>query len=164
MSTKKLTFSALLIAMGVLLSNLIYIPIGTSRCFPIQHLINVLSAVMFNSYIGVGIAFCISVIRNILGTGSIMAFPGSMIGAFLAVLFYRKGKKIIYAFLGEVIGTGVIGALLCYPISKLILGKDVAALFYVIPFSISSVGGALIAYVVLTIISKRNIIHMVYKQ
>ncbi|MBE6066667.1 MAG: energy coupling factor transporter S component ThiW [Clostridium lundense] len=164
MSTKKLTFSALLIAMGVLLSNLIYIPVGASRCFPIQHLINVVSAVMFNSYIGVGIAFCISVIRNILGTGSIMAFPGSMIGAFLAALFYKKGKKIIHAFLGEVIGTGLIGALICYPISKLILGKDVAALFYVIPFSISSLGGSLIAYVVLTIILKRNIINMVYKQ
>lgn len=163
MSTKKLTFSALLIAMGVLLSNLIYIPIGTSKCFPIQHLINVLSAVMFNSYIGVGIAFCISIIRNVLGTGSIMAFPGSMIGAFLAVLFYKKGKKLIYAFLGEVIGTGVIAALLCYPISKLVLGKDVAALFYVIPFSISSIGGALIAYVVLSIILKKNIIATIYK-
>jgi energy coupling factor transporter S component ThiW len=92
-----------------------------------------------------------------MGTGSIFAFPGSMVGALLASLLFRKTRKIFLAFVGEVIGTGIIGALLSYPIATLILGQK-ATLFGFIPlFIFSSFVGALLGYVILTIFVKKKV-------
>jgi energy coupling factor transporter S component ThiW len=149
MKTKKLTLSALLIALGVIGSNLIFIPVGAAKCFPVQHTINVLSAVILGPWYGVAIAFCTSLLRNVLGTGSIMAFPGSMVGVLLAGILYAKTKKLNLAVFGEIFGTGILGGLLAFPIAKFVLGKEVAALFFVTPFLISTIGGSLIAYFVI---------------
>lgn len=149
MKTKKLTLSAMFVAIGVLSSNLIYIPVGASKCFPVQHAINVICAVLLGPIYSIATAFCISLVRNLLGTGSIMAFPGSMVGALLAALMYTKFQKTIWAGIGEVIGTGIIGGLIAMVMAKLILGNEVAALFYVIPFIISSTGGAIIGLLIL---------------
>lgn len=112
MSTKKLTLSALLIALGTLLAHVIYIPVGVSKCFPVQHTINVLSGVLLGPGYALANAFIISLLRNILGTGSLLAFPGSIFGAFLAGLLFRKSKKYSLAVLGEIFGTGILGGLL----------------------------------------------------
>lgn len=158
MKTKKLTFSALLISLGVLTGHLIYIPVGGAKCFPVQHTINVLSAVFLGPYYALGNAFIISLLRNFLGTGSLLAFPGSMIGAFIAGLLFNKSNKKLFAVLGEILGTGVIGALLSFPIAKLIMGKSCGAFFFIIPFMLSTIGGSSIAYAMLKIpeINKLN--------
>ena len=49
MQIRKLTFAALFIAIGVLSAHLIYIPIGIAKCFPIQHAINILLAVLLGT-------------------------------------------------------------------------------------------------------------------
>jgi energy coupling factor transporter S component ThiW len=146
MRTRKMTLSSLLIAIGVIAGNIIFIPVGAAKCFPIQHTINVLSAVILGPAYSVAIAFCISLLRNILGTGSLLAFPGSMIGALLAGILYSKTNKASLAIAGEIFGTGILGGLLAFPIAYLIMGKKVAALFFVTPFLISTIGGSLIAY------------------
>ena len=46
MKIHKLTLAALLVAIGTLSAHLIYIPAGISKCFPVQHAINVLGAVI----------------------------------------------------------------------------------------------------------------------
>ena len=89
--TRKLTFTALFMAVGVLSAHLVYIPVGVSKCFPVQHAINILLAVLVGTRYSTGAAFGVSVLRNILGTGSLLAFPGSMIGAALSGL--RKPKE-----------------------------------------------------------------------
>jgi energy coupling factor transporter S component ThiW len=149
MKTKKLTYSALLAAVGIIAGNLIYFPIGASKCFPIQHLINVISAVILGPFYGTAIAFVISLIRNIMGTGTLLAFPGSMIGALLAGLVFKYTKKDYLAVAAEVIGTGVIGAILAYPVAVLILGRKAALFTYVVPFLVSTIGGSIIAFVIL---------------
>lgn len=146
MKTKKLTFTALFIAIGVLSAHLVYIPIGIAKCFPVQHAVNVLLAVLLGTRYSVGAAFTTSLLRNILGTGSLMAFPGSMIGAALAGVMYKKTNHILGAVAGEVIGTGVIGALVAVPIAKYIIGTSVGAFFFIIPFLVSTAGGSMIAY------------------
>ncbi len=78
-----------------------------------------------------------------------MAFPGSMIGAFFSGILFYKTKKLSLAFLGEVIGTGLIGALLAYPIAKFVLGKEMALFGMVIPFSVSTLGGSIIAIIII---------------
>ncbi|MDD9148750.1 energy coupling factor transporter S component ThiW [Sporolactobacillus sp. CQH2019] len=149
----RLTFSALLVAIGVIAGNLLYIPIGVAKIFPVQHIINVLSAVLFGPVYAVGTAFAISLLRNLLGTGSVFAFPGSMIGACLAGLFYLWLKKPVFAAIGEVIGTGLIGSLVSFPIARFILGQNVAATFFVAPFLLATTFGSLIAYILLKIMA-----------
>ncbi|WP_172799192.1 energy coupling factor transporter S component ThiW [Bacillus sp. FJAT-29814] len=158
--THKMTLTAMIIAIGTLSSNLVVIPIGFTKVFPMQHFLNVLSAVLLGPYYAVAQAFCVSMLRNLMGTGSIFAFPGSMVGAFLAAMLFVKFRKVQFAFLGEVIGTGILGSLLSYPIATLILGQE-ATLFGFIPlFIFSSIAGALLGFVILTVFMRKKVIPM----
>ena len=69
MNIHKLTLAALLVAIGTLSAHLIYIPAGASKCFPVQHAINVLCAVILGPKEAVSVAFVISCLRNMFGTG-----------------------------------------------------------------------------------------------
>lgn len=155
----KLTLSAFFIALGAVTGSIFYIPFLGGKMFPVQHFINVASGVLLGPVYGVANAFLISLLRNIMGTGSLLAFPGSMIGALLAGLFYKKFKNIYASALGEVIGTGFIGAILAYPIAKLLMGKKVAALAFVFPFSLSCIGGAVFAVIFLSIPAVKGILN-----
>jgi len=156
MQTNKLTFSALLIAIGTLTGHLIYIPVGVSKCFPVQHTINILSAVLLGPGYAVTNAFGISLLRNILGTGSPLAFPGSMFGAFLAAYLYQKYRKYPFAITGEIIGTGILGGIASYPIAKYVLGSEVAVFFFVVPFLTSTIGGSIIGYLLLKLLANNS--------
>ncbi|MGL4109182.1 energy coupling factor transporter S component ThiW [Clostridium sp. LP20] len=151
----KLAISGILIAIATIFGTF-SIPIFGAKMSPVQHFVNVVAAVVLGPIYAVGNAFVSSFLRNILGTGSLLAFPGSMIGALLAGLAYQKFKKIEIAVLGEIIGTGLLGALVAYPIAKLVLGKEVALFVYIVPFSISCIGGAIIAYILLKVPSIRK--------
>ncbi|KUK50109.1 MAG: ThiW [Parcubacteria bacterium 33_209] len=159
-NTKILSISALFIALGTLTSHLIYIPVGVSKCFPVQHLINVLSAVLLGPGYALWNAFAVSVLRNITGVGTLLAFPGSMFGALLAGLVYQKTRNQLYAVFGEVFGTGIIGGLVAYPVARYLIGQEAAIFFFVLPFSVSTLGGSVIAYVIL----KRLSINEFYKK
>ncbi len=149
-TTQKLVLSALFIAFGVAASTLLTFPIGASKCAPVQHFINVCGAVILGPGYAVINAFLISLIRFFLGTGSLLAFPGSMIGAALAGILYMLFKKDLAAFAGEVFGTSVLGGICAYFVAKLFLSSDSAAIFgYVLPFFISTIVGSIIAYVVI---------------
>lgn len=151
---KKLAVAGMMTALGVILSTL-YIPVGMSKCFPMQHLLNVLAGVFLGPWYALGFAFCTALIRNLLGTGSLLAFPGSMVGAFCCGMLYRYTKKLPAAVAGEVVGTGFLGGMLCYPVAKFLLGNGEAALFtYVLPFFISTLGGSLLATVLLVILHR----------
>lgn len=141
---KKLTIGGMLVALTVSLSGF-SIPIGASKCFPIQHLVNVLAGVFLGPLYGVAMAFVSSLIRNLSGTGTLLAFPGSMVGAYLSGLLFQKTGKLLWAYAGEITGTGIIGALLSYPVAVLILGKDAAVFFFVVPFLMSTLCGTLFA-------------------
>jgi energy coupling factor transporter S component ThiW len=146
MDIRKLTFTALFIAIGVFSAHLVYIPIGIAKCFPVQHAINVLLAILLGTRYSVSAAFSISLLRNILGTGSLLAFPGSMLGAALSAILYKKTNHIAGAIIGEIVGTGILGSLVAYPVAKYIIGSQVGAFFFVVPFLVSTTGGSLIAY------------------
>jgi energy coupling factor transporter S component ThiW len=146
MPLRQLTFSALFVSIAVFSAHIVYIPVGIAKCFPIQHAINVLLAVLLGTRYAVSAAFTTSLLRNLLGTGSLLAFPGSMIGAACAGFLYQRTGRIWGAILGEIIGTGLIGGLLAFPIAKFLLGSQVGAFFFIIPFLISTTGGSLLAY------------------
>lgn len=155
--TQKLTYTAMIAAITTVSSSVIYIPVGFAKIFPIQHFANVLSAVLLGPWYAVLQAVLSSTLRNMLGTGTVFAYPGSMIGAFLAAILYLKTKKIEMAALGEVIGTGVLGAMATYPIGVLFLGQK-ATLFGLVPaFTISSLTGALIGFVLLKVLIRNKV-------
>lgn len=146
MEIRKMTFAALFMAVGVLSAHLVYIPVGVAKCFPVQHAINVLAAVLLGTRYSVTTAFGTSLLRNMLGTGSLLAFPGSMIGAALSGILYKKTNHIMGAVIGEIIGTGILGGLVAFPVANYVIGTQVGALFFVWPFLISTVGGSVIAF------------------
>lgn len=153
---RKLTTAALLAAIAIVCSPF-SIPIGASKCFPVQHFVNVIAGIFLGPFYAVGAAFVTSLIRNLMGTGSLLAFPGSMCGAFLSGFLYSKFKKLPFAYLGELIGTAIIGGLLSFPIASFVMAKEAAVFMYVIPFFISSSGGTLIAAILVPVIKKAGI-------
>ena len=145
---KKLVLTAVFAAVAVV-GSLFSFPVFGSKCAPVQHLINVLYAVILGPGYGVAAAFVSSLIRNLLGLGTLLAFPGSMCGALLAGLLYHYIKKLPAAYIGEVFGTAVIGGMLSYPVAAFIMGSKGAALFtFVVPFLISTAGGTLLAVLI----------------
>ena len=93
-------------------------------------------------------AFLASLLRNIFGLGSLLAFPGSMCGALLCGLVYWKTKNIFATMVGEVFGTSILGGLCAYPVAIFLMGKsagDIAFYAYIVPFLISTAVGSIIA-------------------
>ena len=126
---KKLIIASICVALGVVLSTT-SIPIGPARIFPFQHMINVILAVIVGARFSVGAAY-----------------------------LYKKYNSIWAAALGEIIGTGILGAFISYPIANFLLGKPLALLTLITSFSMSSISGACIGFVVLQILSRRNLLH-----
>ncbi len=155
-NVRKLSLAGVLIALGVVCSTF-YIPIGASKCFPIQHMVNVIAGVLLGPFYGMAMAFVTSLLRVLMGTGTLLAFPGSMVGAFFCGLLYQSTKRLPLAYVGEVIGTGVLGGLLAYPMATLILGKEAALFAYVLPFIISSFGGATISILLLAALQRTGV-------
>lgn len=157
LQTRNMTIMALFIAIGVLGSQFIWFPAGVARAYPVQHAVNVIAAVMLGTGPAVMIAFVIALIRNMLGIGSLLAFPGSMIGALLAGVIYRRTQKRYTAAIGEALGTGIISALFSVPFAKLLMGTSFGAFFFIPPFLISSVTGAAIALFILSRVKHRQL-------
>lgn len=152
-NTKKLAVSGLLTAAAVACSPF-SIPVGASQCFPVQHMVNVLAAVFLGPWYGVGIAFATSLIRNIMGTGSLLAFPGSMCGALLCGMVYAVSGQLWLTCAAEILGTGILGGLAAWPVAVLIMGKEAALFAYVLPFLVSTTGGTAIAWAVIAVLKK----------
>ena len=148
--------AGILVAVGIVCSPL-SIPVGASKCAPVQHFINILGGVFLGPGYAVGMAFVTSLLRNLMGTGTLLAFPGSMCGALLCGLLYKYGKHLPFAYVGELFGTSVIGGLLSYPIATLIMGSESAVFGFVIPFFVSSCGGTIIAAVLVTAMKKMKV-------
>ncbi len=150
-SVKKLAVAGVFCAVAVV-GSLFSFPVFGSKCAPVQHMVNILCAVLLGPGYGVGVAFCASLLRNLLQLGSLMAFPGSMFGALLCGLVYHKTRNIPATLMGEVFGTAILGGLCAYPVAIFLMGQNAAVIAfyaYIIPFLISTAAGALISAVVL---------------
>lgn len=90
-SVKKLALAGMFCALCVV-GSVFGFPMFGSKCAPVQHMVNVLCAVLLGPWWGVGVAFVASLLRNILGLGSLMAFPGSMFGACSAAWSTQRPK------------------------------------------------------------------------
>ena len=143
-SILKMVVLAMLIAIGVVISPILRVE---GMC-PMAHFINIVCSVFMGPWYSLLCAFIIGVIRMILMGIPPLALTGAIFGAFLSGVFYRLSKgKIICAVLGEIIGTGIIGAIISYPVMTLIWGKDGLSLFFYVPsFICGTLIGGSIAY------------------
>lgn len=154
MKTKQLMLMAMFVAIAVAGSTFVWFPAGVARAYPIQHAINVMAAVLFGPVPAVIIAFLTGAVRVLTGTGSLLAFPGGMIGAFLAGIFYTISGRLWLAAVGEIIGTGIIASLIAVPYARILMGTETAAFFFMPAFLVSSVSGALIGVLLMFKIMK----------
>ena len=158
--TKKLCLAGILCAVAVV-GSLFSFPVLGSKCAPVQHTVNILCAVVLGPWYGVLVAFCASLIRNLMGLGSLMAFPGSLLGALLCGIAFWKTKNVPLTLVAEVLGTGILGGLCAWPVAILFMGKsagDVAFYAYIVPFLISTVGGAIISAFLIAALQKTGLI------
>ena len=151
-STKKICIAGMLAAAAVLLSGFSF-PVGPTRCFPFQHTVNALAGALLGPWWAAGIAFVAALLRNLLGTGTLFAFPGSIPGAVAAGFAFRLFKRPAAA-LGEPLGTTLAGAPLAALVLGPAMGRSVGFLSLSGAFLLSSLPGALIAMFLLAGLEK----------
>ena len=106
LSVKKLALAGMLCALAVV-GSVFSFPIFGSKCAPVQHMVNILCAVLLGPYWG-------------------------------------------------------LGGLCAYPVAILLMGKsagDIAFYAYIVPFLVSTAGGAVIAGVLLAALQRSGALH-----
>lgn len=159
--TIRLTVAGILAAVAVA-GSLFSFPVFGSKCSPVQHMVNIVCGVLLGPWYALGAGFLAALIRNFLGLGSLLAFPGSMCGALLCGLVWQCSRKLLPTLAGEVIGTGIIGGLLAYPIAIAFMGAASAGIgfyAYIVPFLISTVAGSVIAGTIIFALQKNGTLH-----
>ncbi len=154
MKTRDVARAVMLVALAVALSPF-SVPVGVVKAFPIQHFVNVVSAVTLKPGYAVLIAFTTSLLRLALGTGTINAFAGSMIGALLAGLVFKFSRSTYLAAAAEVLGTGVLGSLVTvYLVAPTFQNKNPAfeAIFW--SFFLSTLTGSILAVLGLKVLAR----------
>lgn len=111
---------AMMTALGVVISPILRVE---GMC-PMAHFINVTCAVMLGPWYAFVCALAIGIIRMTCMGIPPLALTGAIFGAFLSGMLYRMSRgRLVWAFAGEVIGTGIIGAILSYPVMTFVWGK-----------------------------------------
>ena len=146
-SLLKMILLSMLVAIGVVISPILRVE---GMC-PMAHFINIVCSVFLGPWYSLLCATLIGVIRMLTMGIPPLALTGAVFGAFLSGVLYRASKgRLIFAVLGEVIGTGIIGAVVSYPVMTLLWGYEGLGWLYYIPSFICGtlIGGSL-AYVFL---------------
>ena len=157
LSTKKIALAGVFTALAVV-GSFISFPVAGSKCAPVQHMVNILAAVTLGPFWGIGIAFIASLLRNLLALGSLMAFPGSMVGALCCGLVYHFSRKLSLTCAAEALGTGILGGIAAYPVAVYLMGLSRAGIFvYIVPFLISTVAGRILAFLLITVLEKGGV-------
>ena len=143
----RIAVMAMLIAVGVVISPILRIE---GMC-PMAHLINITAAVLLGPVDAFLVAVFIGIIRMCLMGIPPLALTGAVFGALLSGILYKVSKgKIWAAVLGEIVGTGIIGAIVSYPVMAFICGREGLGWFFYVPsFICGTLIGGSVAFVLL---------------
>ena len=156
MHTLRMVMLAMMVAIGVVISPILRIE---GMC-PTAHLVNIVCSVLMGPWYSLLCATMIGVIRMMFMGIPPLALTGAVFGAFLSGMLYRLSKgKLVCAFIGEVIGTGIIGAIVSYPVMTLIWGRTGLTWFFYVPSFIAGtlIGGSL-AFIFLKHLQKAHML------
>lgn len=153
--TIKIVLTAMFACLAFVLNTFVYFP----SMAPFQHFVNVLAAVFIGPWYGCASAFLCGIMRMMSGR-TIQAVTGAIFGPILGGLIYKKTKNIYLVFIGEVIGTGILGAMASYPLMRMFYGLDVQSPFYYIPFyTPAAIVGAAMGVAVLLILKRSGVLN-----
>lgn len=152
----RMVFLAMMVAIGVVISPILRVE---GMC-PTAHLINIVCAVLMGPWYALLCATLIGIIR--MSTMGIppLALTGAVFGAFLSGVLYRASKgRLICAVIGEVVGTGIIGAIVSYPVMTFLVHKEgLTWLFYVPSFLCGTLIGGSVAFVFLRQLARAGVL------
>jgi energy coupling factor transporter S component ThiW len=177
---KKLAVVIVFSALGVALSPFTGFPVFGTIANPTQHMVNAILGVLAGPFSAALAAILIGTIRNMLGVGTVYAFPGGIPGGIVVGVIYwllkhlkRSGKTRLISALTEPIGTLLIGAPLAlflvapwmgpqgYSGKLLDLTANEGSLFAYLTFggwwALSCIPGSIIGFIVLSILEKVGI-------
>ncbi|KAA9233254.1 energy coupling factor transporter S component ThiW [Aerococcus urinae] len=153
---------AMFVAIGVVIS-----PIFRVEGFaPTAHFVNVVCSVLLGPWYSLLNAILTAIIRMSLFSVPPLALTGQVFGAVLSGILYRLfNGSILACVLGEIIGTGIIGAIASYPVMALLLGKTgITWLFYVPSFLIATIIGGVLAYFFLATLRQTGLLYKMQKR
>jgi len=172
---KKIALVSVLSALGVVMAPFLWFPFLTTKAFPGQHMINALTGVLLGPLWAAIAALFIGIIRNVLGIGTVYAFPGGIPGGIVVGIAYwllkrfrKTGKTALVAAFCEPIGTVFIGATLALYLvapwigdvrllSQLKEGPLIALLTLWSGWALSSVSGSILGFVILLALNQVKI-------
>lgn len=163
MNTQKIAMTAILAAIAVAISPFTSIPLGFATPNPTQHTVNAIAGVLLGPWYAVLMALVVALVRNILHTGTPLAFPGSVFGGLVVGLVYRYVLKKDFAALFEPLGTVLIGATVsAYIFGPLalqagLLAKVATVDVYMISFAASSIPGCILGFMILKVLRRINV-------
>lgn len=158
----RLVVMAMLVGLGVVISPILRVE---GMC-PMAHLINITGSVLLGPWYSFVIATAIGIIRMTAMGIPPLALTGAVFGAALSGILYRaSGGRLWAAVLGEIIGTGIIGALASYPVMTLLYGRTgLTWMFYVPSFIMGTLIGGSIAFFLLTALRRRGTLRAVQEK
>lgn len=160
LAARKMILASMFACLSFVLCTFVYFP----AMAPFQHFVNVLAAVFLGPWYALAAAFLTGILRMMSGR-TIQAVVGAIFGAFLSGFFYQKTKKLWAAVLGEIIGTGLLSALVAYPLMRLFYGLPQHSPFYYIPFyAPSSAMGSFLAVVLLAALKRSGMLDKLLAQ
>ena len=131
LSTRKMVMTAILASLAFVLNTFVYFP----QMAPFQHFVDVIAAALLGPWYACPAAF--------------------LCGPIVGGLLYRKTTNVWLLALGEVFGTGIIGALVAYPLMRAFYGLDAQRWYFYVPFYIpSAVVGAAMGVAVLLLLKR----------
>lgn len=179
LEVKKVSLIMSLTALGVALAPFLWFPFFGTRAFPGQHLVNAVAGIVLGPWWAAVTALLIGVIRNMLGIGTIYAFPGGIPGAIMVGLVYLVTSKsrnplLRYsAALSEPLGTVLIGGTLSIVVVAPAVGDlrvlgalEQYGMYNFLPifwsgWAISSIPGSVAGYLILLALEKAGILRQI---
>lgn len=153
----RMVMLSMMVAIGVVISPILRV----EGFAPTAHLVNVVCSVLMGPWYSLLNAIITAVIRMTLLSIPPLALTGQVFGAVLSGLLYRSSKgKLIFASIGEIIGTGIIGSIISYPVMAYFMGKSGLTWFFYTPsFLIASTIGSLVAYFLLLALKQNSTLY-----
>ncbi|MDR7485556.1 MAG: energy coupling factor transporter S component ThiW [Armatimonadota bacterium] len=158
MDTRKLVLAALFAAVPVVLSYVPgAIPVAGAKLLPWQHMVNAMAGVLLGPWYAALAATLAAILRNALGVGTLLAFPGGIPGALIVGFAYRLWQRPWVGLL-EPLGTGPVGAVVgSLLVAPALMGKAIPLATLLPLFLASSVPGAVLGVLVLRLLARAGV-------
>ena len=149
----KMIITAMMAGVAFVLNTFVYFP----AMAPFQHCVNVIAAALLGPWYACMAAFICGVLRMMSGR-TIQAIIGAVFGPIIGGILYKKTKNLYLLALGEIFGTGIVGAIAVYPFMRLFYNLEAVEWYYYVPFyTPSAIVGAIMGVAVLMALKKNRL-------